>query len=144
MLKKFTHIGLFIGIFILIILLAWQGILEVINLLLSSGWQLLWLPVIWLPNIVPTTEAWRLCFHDSVKPAFKYSLIAMWVGRGINNFLPVATIGGEIVKARFVTLRGCPVKDATASVMVDKAIQALALIIWGITGIGLFAIFITG
>ena len=115
MLKKFAHIGLFLGLFILIFLLAWQGILEVINLLFSSGWQLLWLPIIWLPNIIPTTEAWRLCFHHSVKPTIKVSLIAMWIGRGINNFLPVATIGGEIVKARFVTLHGCPVKDATAA-----------------------------
>jgi putative membrane protein len=137
MVKKITHIGLFTGIFVLIALLAWQGILEVINLLFSSGWHLLWLPVIWLPNILPTTEAWRLCFHSDIKPNLKDSLIAMWVGRGVNNFLPVASIGGEVVKARFVTLHGCPVKDATASVMVDKAIQALALAIWGLTGVSL-------
>ncbi|MFT7461603.1 MAG: hypothetical protein ACI909_004306, partial [Planctomycetota bacterium] len=45
-----THIGLAIGLLLLISLLIWQGVLDVANLLLSSGWSLLWLPLIWLPS----------------------------------------------------------------------------------------------
>ena len=135
--KKLTHIGLVIGLLLFVGLLVWQGVLEVVNLLLSSGWELLWLPIVWLPSIFPTTESWRLCFHNDRKPKLYNSLVAMWIGRAVNNLLPVATIGGEIIKARLATLNGSGVKDASASVMVDKTLQALALILWGLIGMGL-------
>ena len=57
------------------------------------------------------------------------------MGRGINTLLPVATIGGEVAKARLITLWGTSGVDASASVLVNKTVQALALIPWGIIGI---------
>ena len=63
--------------------------------------------------------------------------MAIWMGRSVNNLLPVATIGGEILKARIITLKGCHVTDASASVLVDKTVQVLAVIIWGLIGVGL-------
>lgn len=132
--KKLTHIGLIFGLLLFVGLLIWQGVMDVIILLLSSGWELLWLPVVWLPSVFPTTESWRLCFHSDRKPSLYNSLVAMWIGRAVNNLLPVATIGGEIVKARLATLNGSGLRDASASVMVDKTIQALALILWGLIG----------
>lgn len=136
MIKKITYFGLIAGILLLVILLVWQGFMEVLQLLISSGWQLLLIPLVWLPSVVPTTESWRFCFRDGHWPSVKDSLIAMWVGRAINNLLPVATIGGEVIKARMMVLNGCRVADASASVMVDKTLQALALILWGLIGIG--------
>lgn len=61
----------------------------------------------------------------------------MWMGRAINTLLPVATIGGEIAKARLLMLWNRDGIDASASVMVDKAVQALALVPWAIIGTGL-------
>ena len=60
----------------------------------------------------------------------------MWMGRAVNNLLPVATIGGEIAKARLITLWGIPGIDAAASVMVDKVMQAASVALWGLVGVG--------
>lgn len=135
--KRIALIGLFTGLFIFICLLFWQGFTDVLNLLFSSGWALLWLPVVWLPCLIPLAHSWRLCFITEPVPSLKKALLGIWMGRAVNTLLPVATIGGEIVKARYIALSGGNANAATASVMVDKTIQAFAVVIWGFIGVGL-------
>lgn len=135
--KRIALIGLFIGLLIFICLLLWQGVLDVLKLLFSSGWSLLWLPVVWLPCLLPLAQSWRLCFVAEPVPSMKQALLGIWMGRAVNTLLPVASIGGEIVKARFIALSGGNANSAAASVMVDKTIQAFAVVLWGFTGVGL-------
>jgi putative membrane protein len=130
-----THAGLALGLVLFITLLIWQGVLEVIQLLLTSGWSLLWLSLIWLPSFIPATQGWRVLFQVDKRPGFIPSFLAMWLGRAVNNLLPVATIGGEIAKARIISLHGVKGIDAAASVMVDKVIQAISVAIWGFIGV---------
>ena len=61
------------------------------------------------------------------------------MGRAVNTLLPVASIGGEIVKARVLVLWGIDGKHSSASAVVDKTVQALTTIVWGIIGISLLA-----
>ena len=98
---------------------------------------MLLMPIVWLPSLLPTTEAWRKLFKVSNKPQFMPALAAIWMGRAVNNLLPVATIGGEVVKARLIMLSGYSGTDASASVLVDKTVQVLAVIVWGLIGVGL-------
>lgn len=130
-----TYGGLALGLLLLIGLLIWQGAVEVINLLYISGWQLLFLPLIWLPNLLPATQGWRLLFQPSQIPSFRIALMAMWIARAVNNLLPVASLGGEIVKARLAHQHGSAGIDAAASVMVDKVVQAMSVALWGFTGV---------
>lgn len=132
-----TRLGLLLGILLLIVLVLWQGAVEVFRLLVSTGWSLLWLPLVWLPNMLASTQAWRCLFVKEGAPGFLHSLLAMWMGRAVNDLLPVATIGGEVVKARLITLRGCGGITASASVIVDKTVQVVAVILWGLTGVAL-------
>lgn len=133
--RMITQLGLALGLLILIALLVWQGVLDVVDLLITSGWQLLWLPLLWVPQFIPATQAWRILFKPLQQPGFVHALLAMWMGRAVNNMLPVATIGGEIVKARLVNFWGTPGINAAASVMVDKVIQALSVALWGLIGV---------
>jgi putative membrane protein len=133
--KRIAIIGLCAGLLIFICLLLWQGALEVLQLLIASGWGLLWLPLAWLPVMVPLAQAWRLCFPRGQEPALRRALLGIWLGRSVNSMLPVATIGGEIVKARVVALGGGNANAAVASVMVDKTIQAFAVVLWGLLGV---------
>ena len=130
-----THIGLALGLLLLISLLVWQGVMDIIQLLLTSGWSLMWLPLIWLPSFIPATQGWRILFQSPQTPGFGHTLLAMWMGRAVNNLLPVATIGGEIAKARVISLWGVKGIDAAASVMVDKVVQAISVALWGFIGV---------
>lgn len=142
--KSLSYIGLAVGVVIMIGLLLWQGFGQVLHLLLQSGWGLLWLPLVWLPCIVPATLSWRRLFVPEHRPRFLPALKALWIGRAVNTLLPVATIGGELVKARLLTLWGTPGSHASASVVVDKTVQVLALIVWGVVGAGLLVYLVAG
>ena len=135
-----TQIGLVSGLFLLIGLLAWQGFRDVFQLLLASGWYLLLLPLVWFPVLLPATQGWLQLFKPGARPSFGHGLLATWMGRAVNNLLPVASIGGEVVKARLVLIWGAGGVDAAASVMVDKAVQAMALAWWAFTGALLLAL----
>lgn len=135
--KKIGHIGLVVGLLLFVGLLAWQGVVDTFGLLLSTGWHLLWIPVVWLPNLIPAAQSWRLCFRSDHMPSLQHALMGIWLGRSVNNLLPVATIGGEIVKARLITLWGGDVNEASASVMIDKTVQAAAVLVWGLIGVAL-------
>lgn len=130
-----TQAGLVLGLLLLLGLLLWQGAQEVLALLLSSGWPLLLLPLVWCPTLLPATQGWRQLFQPGHVPPFSRALAALWMGRAVNNLLPVASLGGEVVKARLLFLWGASGKRAAASVMVDKAAQALALACWGLLGV---------
>jgi putative membrane protein len=130
-----TRIGLFLGILLLLALLLWQGAMEVFRLLVDSGWQLLWLPLVWLPNLLPSTQSWRYLFRPGEAPLFRHALAATWIGRAVNNTLPVASIGGEVVKARLLSIWGYNGIAASTSVIVDKTVQVIAVILWGLTGV---------
>lgn len=130
-----SYAGLLLGLIILTLLVSWHGFSDIFHLLSDSGWGLLTLPFIWFPCLLIATISWRMLFAAKRIPPYSHVLAAIWMGRAINTLLPVATIGGEIAKARLITLWGGSGIEASASVMVDKTVQALALIPWGFIGV---------
>ena len=134
-----SYIGLVVGLAIFIGLIVWQGVADLAGLLLSTGWALLLVPAIWFPTVLLNARCWQLLFAPPHGPTFAQAFHAQWMGRSVNTLLPVASIGGEIVKARALILWGVDAKHASASAVVDKTVQALTLIVWGVIGIGLLA-----
>ena len=135
--KVLSYIGLLVGLAIMTGLIIWQGTGDIADLIISSGWPILWVPLAWSPTVFLGTMAWRLLFPVGQEPSFKDTFMALWMGRSINTLLPVASIGGEVVKARMLILWGYSKADATASVVVDKTVQVFGLIIWGLVGVSL-------
>ncbi len=137
MIKVLSYIGLLVGLAIMTGLIVWQGTGEVADIILSSGWPIFLVPLAWSPTVFLGTMAWRLLFEPGQEPTFKDTFMALWMGRSINTLLPVASIGGEVVKARMLILWGYPKAAATASVVVDKTVQVFGVIIWGLIGVSL-------
>jgi len=137
--KSASIIGLLVGLVILIWLIAWQGVTDIADLLVRSGWSLLLVPLVWAPTLLMTTTSWQLLFPPGQVPRFRNAFLAQWMGRAVNTLLPVATIGGEIVKARLVILWGADAKETTAATLVDKTVQVITTIVWGLIGVALLA-----
>lgn len=133
--KSASYIGLFVGLAVLTALIAWQGVAEVGGILLRSGWPLLLVPLVWLPTTLLATRGWQLLFVPSQTPTYGQTFYAQWIGRSVNTLLPVATIGGEVVKARLLALWGVDPLHSSASAVVDKTVQVVVLILWGTVGI---------
>jgi putative membrane protein len=137
--KIASYIGLVVGLAVMTGLIVWQGAMEIAGLLIASGWALLWVPIIWIPSILMNARCWQILFAPGYGPTFHQAFYAQWMGRAVNTLLPVASIGGEVVKARMLILWGIDAAHASASAVVDKTIQALTIILWGAAGTILLA-----
>lgn len=137
--KVASYIGLLVGLAVMTVLVAWAGVREIGGLLLASGWSLLWIPLIWLPSLPMNTRCWQLLFVREHAPRFGPALYAQWIGRAINTLLPVASIGGDVVKARALILWGADPHHASAAAVVDKTVDVITLVLWGLVGIALLA-----
>ena len=85
------------------------------------------------------SQAWRQLFVSSQRPAGIHVLLASWTGSAINTLIPIATIGGELVKARLLILWSYPSDAVVSSVIVDKTVQAISVLVWAVLGIILLA-----
>jgi putative membrane protein len=137
--KIASYIGLFIGLALLTVLIAWQGFSDIAGVLLSSGWAILWVPLAWFPTVLMNVRCWQLLFPPDHMPPYFQAFYAQWMGRAVNTLLPVASIGGEVVKARALVLWGTDARHASASAVVDKTVQVVTIIIWGVAGVVLLS-----
>ena len=62
-----------------------------------------------------------------------------WVRDAVNNLLPVASVGGEIVGARLLSRGWAPLGPAGASVLVDFSMQIASQLLFTFVGLGLLA-----
>ena len=132
--KIASYIGLVVGLAVMTALIAWQGAAEILSLLAGTGWALLLVPLIWVPSALMNARCWQMLFQPGFGPSFGQAFMAQWMGRAVNTLLPVASIGGEVVKARVLVLWGLKADHAGASAVVDKTIQALTIVAWGALG----------
>jgi putative membrane protein len=131
------RVGFLIGLGIVILLVAWQGVASIADRLAAAGWGILLVALFIPPDLILRTASWRLLFAPGRTPRFADTMWAMWIGSSVNFLLPVATIGGEFVKARVLTLRSVRGVDAAASVLLDKTVQAVSVLLWALIGIAI-------
>lgn len=134
-LRSASGIGLLVGLGIVVALVAWQGADAVGVLLASTGWKLLLVAAFAIPHLLLATAAWRLLFPSGHAPRFTIALAALWIGTSVNVLLPVAGVGGEIVRARLLARWSSKTRDVIASLVVDKTVQVATLPLLALIGI---------
>lgn len=135
MLKIWTAIGLLAGLAVAAVLVAWQGFAAVASEMAALGWGVVLLPFAFLPGFVLMALAWRLLFRPGAEAAVGDVLRARWMALSVNVLLPLATIGGEIVKARVLMQAGIRATEVVATMVVDKTVGAVSLTLWGLIGV---------
>lgn len=131
--------ALLVGLLLFTALLAWQGADTVLHTLAVAGWGVLWLIPLFLVPGACAVAAWRVLFPPDRRPGRASAAHATWIGFGVNWLLPVAQVGGEVVKVRLLHLRGRDGALATATVVADKTIQAATQVVFALLGVGLLA-----
>ena len=128
-------LAILIGLGVVALLVAWQGADRVAGHFGSADWAIFLVVLFALPELCLSGASWRCLFPREERPSVRNVLAAMWFGSSVNLLLPVATIGGEVVKARVLLQRGLRAALAVASVFVDKAVQAISILAWTLVGL---------
>src|SRR5690606_27699248 len=130
-------LGLLAGLGAIVFLVAWNGVDTGGHAIASGGWALLLLSFYVGFDLAGGPVSWRLRFLRARTPGLSHALVASGRGSAVNSLLPVASVGGEVVRGRQVMRQGRPGPEAAASVIVDKTVQALTVLIWGLVGLAL-------
>lgn len=133
------RVGFIVGLGVVIVLVGWQGVTTIADRLADAGWGMLLVALFIPPDLLLRTASYRLLFVPGRGPRFSAAAFAIWIGSSVNFLLPVATVGGEFVKVRILTLRSVRGVDAVASVILDKTVQALSVLLWAVIGITVLA-----
>ena len=81
----------------------------------------------------------RFAYHSAsgCNGSMRDAVLARWVGESANSLMPAGQIGGPIMMARHLTLRGMRVPDAVAAITVSTTMQTFAQIGFALVGVSL-------
>ncbi|MDG2304859.1 MAG: lysylphosphatidylglycerol synthase domain-containing protein [Candidatus Binatia bacterium] len=136
-LKTLARGGLLVGIVLFVALIAREGVGEVATALSVAGWGLLAVAAFHLVPIFADAMGWRRLLATRSPISIRTALYARWIGESVNGLLPVAQVGGSVVKANLVSRRGVPGAFAGASVVVDITTLVGSQIVFTLLGLAL-------
>ena len=135
-----AYLGAAVGLALFTALIAYQGVGEVAAALTRAGTGLVVVALFHLVPLVTNAIGWRSLL--SPRPPLATLVWARWISESVNGLLPVAQIGGNVVRAGLIARRGVPGPQAGASVVVDITLNVLTQIVFTLLGLCLLAIHI--
>lgn len=111
--------------------IAWHDYAAMAALVGRIGWGVAVLPAFFLIPLIFATASWRCLIPDAVAPSFATLTKATWVGLAVNDLLPGGGLTAEVARVRLVMGSRLPAYAIGASLIVDKTVQVLAIVILG-------------
>ena len=134
--KKTGYLLFAFGISLLIAILLYFGIGDIFKALEAAGFGLILVAASHIAPLFLDSIAWQLLFIGPKVPRLPLLIKARWIGESINSLLPAAQIGGDLIRARMLAVRGYPVAEAGASVLVEITVALMTQLIFSLVGIG--------
>ena len=127
------------GLGLAVWLLASYGFGRILDLLGEAGWfGILAVAAVHLVQMLFSAAAWRAISGPVAgRPSLLGYCVLRWIREGVNNLLPVAQIGGEVVVARLMQRRGVPLAPAIAGTVADLTIEVVTQIAFTLLGLTL-------
>jgi putative membrane protein len=135
-LRILPYIVWFGGFGLLIALVGYRGFPEVAGALRFAGWSLTWVVLFHILPVAADALCWWYLFRPKERPSLGMLLWMRWVGEAVNDLLPVAQVGGAMVKARLLMQRGISGALAGSTVVVDLTLGVLSQVVYTLMGIG--------
>lgn len=132
-------LGFVAGVALTAWLLASYGVGRILDLLGHAEWLGIGAVVLaHLGQVLLSAAAWRsIAGPTTPRPGLRVFMVLRWIREGVNNLLPVAQIGGQVVAARLLRRRGVPLVSAIAGVVGDLTVEIVTQIAFTLLGLGL-------
>lgn len=119
-----------IGIALLAILLATHGVGAVREILAQVGWQAVIVIAAHLPVTFLATVSWQVLLPPDRRPPLTFLFRVRLIKEAVNALLPVAQVGGDVVRAKLSARNGLTLAEATASCVVDVLAGTVGLVLF--------------
>lgn len=139
-LKLFFGASVVFGLAFGTLLIGYFGFDAVGEAFISAGWGMVVLAAYQGLSIGCSALAWRVVLRSVWQGPTGLFFWARWVREAMNSLLPVAQVGGDIVGARLLAIKGAGSAVGGASIVVDKTIEVLTQFLFAIFGVGLILV----
>jgi putative membrane protein len=125
-------------------IIVWTGFGAITEALSVAGWGILWTSLFHLVPMITCVLGWHALMPGKKKPGHLFMLYILWLRTSVNNLMPVARIGGEVVAVRVMIKHGISKATAIASTVVEITLSVIAVFLFDALGIGMFAHHVDG
>lgn len=136
-------LGILIGLGLAATLIGANDVGKIAAALLGAGWGILLVIALRVPQTVASALGWRSLVAEQGPSIAVYSGLR-WIREAVNNLLPVAGVGGDIVRARLLALKGVSLRCASASAAVDLSVEMASQIVFALIGVGMLVLYRPG
>ncbi|MDD3182668.1 MAG: lysylphosphatidylglycerol synthase domain-containing protein, partial [Alphaproteobacteria bacterium] len=137
MIRLASLLGL-LGLFIATGIIAYTGYREVLVALDQAGIGILWTSLFHIVPLMACVLGWQSLLPGRIKAGKLFFLYVLWIRASVNNLMPVARIGGEIISVRLMMKHGIRKSPAIASTVVEITLSVLAQFVFVLIGVALF------
>jgi len=120
-------------------LILWIGAGPVFGAVAAAGWGVVAVVVLRAVAVSAAGIGWFVLFPAGSRPAAWTCALIRFLREGANALLPMTQIGGDVIGARALTLRGAPASLSAASVVVDVLVQAVTQFLFAVVGLATLA-----
>ncbi|MFT9257431.1 MAG: flippase-like domain-containing protein [Acetobacter sp.] len=164
--KRITLVAGLLGLGLAVWMFAQYGVHSILSLIAACGWGVLVVIAFHGIQVCLSAQAWRIISsgdpgspHPPAQDVFSADtrsrsygaaragghsrlplgdyVLLRCVREGINNLLPVAQVGGEVVSSRLLARRGLGLRQAAAGTICDLTIELISQIVFTLAGVGL-------
>src|SRR4030088_2947151 len=80
---------------------------------------------------------WWILFPLGERVRYQTIFWMRWLGESVSNLLPMAQVGGDLVRARLAVLNGTRISVSAATVLVDITVSVFTQTVFTLLGLGL-------
>jgi putative membrane protein len=131
--------GAGLGLVLAVLLIRASGPERIGALIVRAGW---WLPLVILlhtPQTLCSALGWGALLAAPERPSVRRLYLLRWIREAVNGLMPVAQIGGEVVRTRLLARGGVAMTRAAASCALDVTLELAAQVVFTLLGVGLLA-----
>jgi len=121
-------------------MIAASGYDQVIAALAQAGWGIIWTSLFHVIPMICCIIGWRALMPGRKRPSYPFFFYLLWLRASVNNLLPVARIGGEVLAVRLMTKHGIRKGPAIAATVVETTMSVVAVFLFNVIGAILFTL----
>lgn len=119
-----------LGVGLLAIMLGAHGAGAVREIVAQVGWQAVIVVAAHLPVTFLATVGWQVLLPPDRRPPLSFLFRVRFIKEAVNALLPVAQVGGDVVRAKLSGRNGLTLAEATASCIVDVLAGTVGLVLF--------------
>jgi putative membrane protein len=127
--KIFSIVGVLIGFGILAGAILSTNFTKFTQTFINGGFPLLLLTLFYPVELLSRGYGWKFIYPYSKKIPTRFFMMGMWYAQSINRLLPTATIGGVIVRGRYLDKKGADESAVLASLVADKTVHGITTVV---------------